>query len=532
MMPERIDPLFAEWDREMTPGCALAVVRDGAVAYARGYGHASLEFPSPITPRTIFHVASISKQFTAFAAALLAHEGALSLDDDVRRHIPELPDFGHTITLRHLIHHTSGLRDQWELLSLAGWRWDDVMTTADILDLVCHQRDLNFVPGAEYAYCNTGYTLLAEAVSRASGVPFRAFCAERIFGPLGMDSSHIHDDHTEVVPGRAYSYHPREGGGWSHAVLSYANAGATSLFTTVEDLARWDRNFETGQVGGWQLLAQMLERGVLNDGTLLPYAFGLVVGEHRGRRFVEHAGGDAGFRAHFLRFPDQRLSVIVLGNVGTLNPMAKAYEVADLLLEAPAESQAAGPPQADVTLDAEALAGFTGLYYSALTGETRTVDLRDGRLVLGPGPGLALRPVAADTLQIESIPHVRLRFVRGAGGALELHGMIGAQPPIVYAAVPRATPTAGELAAYAGSYASDELDVVYTVLVEDGKLAIRRRKPGLASLDPAFAEAFNGLGDVRFTRDAAGRVDGFLLTTGRVRNVRFTRRPAWPGGKG
>lgn len=519
--PDQIDALFTEWDRVSTPGCALAIIREGAIIDARGYGRASLEHHSPITPATIFHVASVSKQFTAFAIALLAHEGALALDGDIRRTLPELPDFGAPITLRHLIHHTSGLRDQWELLQLAGWRWDDLMTTADILDLVCRQRALNFAPGAEFAYCNTGYTLMAEIVSRVSGMSFRAFCAGRIFDPLGMRATHFHDDHTEVVPGRAHSYYPGDGGVWHHAVLNYATVGATSLFTTVEDLARWDRNFETGEVGGPAVLAQMLEPGRLNDGTVLPYAFGIVARERNGRRVIEHAGGDAGFRAHVARFPDQRLSVIVLGNASTLNPMERAHQIADIVL---GTSVPPAPSAEGAIPDEATLAGFAGLYYSATTSETRAVSLRDGRLMLGRGQGAALRPLAADTFQIEGNREIELRFVRPAGdGPPELHVVSGVLPPVVYLAMPQAAPAAEELAAYAGRYRSDELDVVYTVAVEEGRLVIRRRKNEPTTLEPAHADAFNGAADVRFTRDAAGRVDGFLLTTGRVRNLRFAR---------
>jgi CubicO group peptidase (beta-lactamase class C family) len=521
--PDQIDALFTEWDRESTPGCALAIVRDGAIVDARGYGRASLEHHSPIAPATIFHVASVSKQFTAFAIALLAHEGALALDDDIRRTLPDLPDFGAAITLRHLIHHTSGLRDQWELLQLAGWRWDDLMTTADILDLVRHQRALNFAPGAEFAYCNTGYTLMAEIVARVSGMSFRAFCARRIFEPLGMRATHFHDDHTEVVPGRAHSYYPGDGGIWHHAVLNYATVGATSLFTTVEDLARWDRNFETCEVGGAAVLAQMLEPGVLNDGTVLPYAFGIVARTHNGRRVIEHSGGDAGFRAHVARFPDQRLSVIVLGNASTLNPMERAHQIADIMLGASAVSSPTAPAES-VTLGEATLAGFAGLYYSATTSETRAVSLRDGRLVLGRGHEAALRPVAADTFQIEGNREIQLRFVRPSGdGPPELHVVSGVLPPVVYLAVTQAAPSAEELAAYAGRYRSDELDVIYTVVIEAGKLVIQRRKHAPTTLEPAHADAFNGTADVHFTRDAAGQIDGFLLTTGRVRNLRFAR---------
>lgn len=514
-----IDALFAEWDTPNTPGCALAIVRDASIIYARGYGRASLEYPAPITPQTIFHVASISKQFTAFAIALLAHEGALNLDHDVRRYIPELPDFGHTITARHLIHHTSGLRDQWELLNLAGWRWDDVMTTADILELVTRQHTLNFVPGAEYAYCNTGYTLLGEIVARLSGMPFRDFCAKRIFEPLEMRATHVHDDHTEIVPGRAYSYYlDRER--YRHAVLSYANSGATSLFTTVEDLARWSNNYETGTVGGPAVLAQMHEQGILNDGTVLPYAFGLLIGERHGRKTIEHAGADAGFRAHFLRYPEQRLAVIVLANAGNLNAPAKAYEVADLVLGEQKSEQVTGNGMA---LTPEAMAHYSGLYYSAATGQTRLIEQRDTELVLGPG-GLKLQLVAEHTLQPVGMQHITLHMQHPADGSLlQLHERIGALPPIVYTKTAPTIPNDQELAAYTGSYASDELDILYTIAIENERLVIKRRKHGSTAFEPAFTDAFTGIADLQFTRNQAGQVDGFLLTTGRVRKIRFTR---------
>jgi CubicO group peptidase (beta-lactamase class C family) len=276
---EEVDEIFSEWDRPDSPGCALAVVKGGEVVYKRGYGMANLEYDVPITPRTIFHVASVSKQFTDFAIAILTDEGRLSLDDEVRAHVPELPDFGEPITIRHLIHHTSGIRDQWELLVAAGWRMDDVITTDDVLELVGRQRELNFRPGSEYLYCNTGYTLMAVIVERVTGSSLREFCAERIFEPLGMLDTHFHDDHREIVRGRAYSYSPREEGGFQHSVLSYATVGATSLFTTVEDLARWDQNFYEAKVGGSAVVDLVQTPGVLNDGERLRYAFGLNIGE-------------------------------------------------------------------------------------------------------------------------------------------------------------------------------------------------------------------------------------------------------------
>ena len=234
----RIDQLFVPWDKKDTPGAAVAVVREGKVIFSKGYGMANLEYDIPITAKTVFHMASVSKQFTAFAIAHLAQQGKISLDDPVQKYIPEVPEFEKTITVRHLVHHISGLRDQWTLLMMAGWRLDDVITKDHILSLVKNQKDLNFEPGARYMYSNTGYTLMAEIVARVSGKSFAQWTKENIFDPLQMEQTLFYDDHEKIVKNRAYSYYSGDEG-YKKSVLSYANVGATSLFTTVEDLSLW-----------------------------------------------------------------------------------------------------------------------------------------------------------------------------------------------------------------------------------------------------------------------------------------------------
>ncbi|MGB5781833.1 MAG: serine hydrolase, partial [Eudoraea sp.] len=218
----QVDELFTVWDNKETPGAAVAVVQNGAIVYKKGYGMSNLEYDIPIVPSTIFHIASVSKQFTAFSILLLESEGKLKLDDDIRKYIPEVPDFGKTITLRHLASHTSGLRDQWNLLAMAGWRLDDVITKEHVLKLISKQQELNFDPGEEYMYCNTGFTLLAEVVARVSGVSFATFTKERIFKPLKMNNTLFYDDHEKIVKNRAYSYHS-DNTGYKKSVLSYAN---------------------------------------------------------------------------------------------------------------------------------------------------------------------------------------------------------------------------------------------------------------------------------------------------------------------
>lgn len=528
----RVDALFAPWNRAGSPGAAVAVVRDGELLYARGYGLANLEYEIPITPATIFHVASVSKHFTTFAVHLLAQEGRLSLDDDIRRYVPEVPDFGRTITLRQLIHHTSGLRDQWELLAMAGWRLDDVITREHILKLVENQRELNFEPGAEHLYSNTGYTLLAEVVARVSGQSFREFTAQRIFRPLGMHATHFHDDHQMIVPNRAYSYAPAPGGGWRAMPLNYATVGATSLFTTVEDLAKWDRNFYTGQVGGHALLERMHARGVLNDGREIPYAHALVWGEYRGLPTVGHGGADAGYRTAFLRFPEQRLTVVVLSNLSSFNAMQLAQQVAEVYLAD--RMRPARPPAAragslrPVRLPARELGARAGVYANPETDQLRRLELRDGRLVLALGPGYELTPVARNRFVAADAPAwIEIRFEpagQGNGGDRMIETMDGGAPATY---LPAAEPDAARLAEYEGSYYSAELGTAYVLRLRDGRLVAEHRRHPDTPLTPTLADRFSGdnwwFRRLHFTRDAAGRVDGFRLTGGRVRNLRFER---------
>ena len=328
----RVDKVFAQFDKATSPGCALAVIKDGQIIYKRGYGMADLDHDIPIKPDTVFHVASVSKQFTAMAILLLAKQGKLSLDDEVRKYIPELRDFGHKLTIRHLLHHTSGLRDQWNLLIMSGWRLsEDVVKDEDILDLVSKMKELNFKPGDQHQYSNTGYTLAAWIVKKVSGQSLREFCEANIFKPLAMTSTFFRDDHTVTVKRQAYGYRAAANDTFKLSVPNYDTVGASSLLTTVEDLAKWEQNFYDKQVGGEAVIEQMQTPSVLNDGEKINYAFGLTVGQYKGLKVVEHSGGDAGYRSHLMRFPEQRLSVACLCNLGT-NPGQFARQAADVYL--------------------------------------------------------------------------------------------------------------------------------------------------------------------------------------------------------
>ncbi|MEN0049785.1 MAG: serine hydrolase domain-containing protein [Bacteroidota bacterium] len=338
---EEIDQLFKNYTPQ-TPGVAVGILKNGKFIFQKGYGAANLEYDIPITPTTVFHVASVSKQFTAFAIYLLANEKRLSLEDDVRKYIPELPDYGTTMKIKHLLAHTSGLRDQFALLLSAGWDMSDVMTKTQILNMVFAQKALNFEPGSRFQYSNTGYTLLAEIVERVSHQSLNEFCQERIFQPLEMQHTQFYDDYKKVVKNRAYSYELRDNL-YVKKKLNYSHVGATSLFTTVEDLAKWANNYEEPKVGNPKLLQAFNEPSILNNGkatvwkvigndTLL-HAKGQFIRDYRGVKIFKHGGHDAGYRTFLARFPEEVLTIITLSNDEHYEIFARGLDIAEFYLK-------------------------------------------------------------------------------------------------------------------------------------------------------------------------------------------------------
>jgi CubicO group peptidase (beta-lactamase class C family) len=529
---QRADGIFRQLIQEDAPGAAVAVVKDGAIVYKNGFGRAHMEYDVPITPSTVFHVASISKQFTAFAIALLADEGKLSLDDDIRRHLPDVPDFGKTITIQHLIHHTSGLRDQWELFVMAGGRLDDVITQEHIIKLVRRQQDLNFDPGAEHLYCNTGYTLLAEIVARVSGQSFPEYTAAHIFEPLGMTSTHFHDDHELIVPNRAYSYARKNDGTFKKSVLSYANAGATSLFTTVEDLAKWMANFETKTVGGSAVIEQMQQRGKLNDGTELNYACGLNIGEYRGLRTIGHGGADAGFRSNLLWFGDRNFGVVVLSNLGSFNPRKVARDVVDVYLAdvlTPRETKTEKTEPAVATVDTRVYDDYVGQYQ--LPGMTITITTKDDRLIgqATDQPEVELRPESETRFYaMVADSRVFLTFRRGDGGEVTQLVVRQNGDDMTAEKTTSQPPRPDQLDEFAGEYYSGELDTIYTILVREGSLLAQHKRHEDIPLTAETPDRLRGtawwFSQLDFERDENGSITGFKLTGGRARNLRFKRQ--------
>ena len=399
-----VDEIFAAYSKPGAPGCAVGVIRDSKLVFGRGYGLANIEHDIPLTSKTVFDIGSTSKQFTAAAILLLEQQGKLSVDDDVRKFVPEVPPYGQTVTIRHLLHHTSGIRDYLTLMSVAGVNFDGVTTDDDALKLIVRQKALNFTPGSEHLYSNSGYFLLSVIVKRASGKTLRAFADEHIFAPLEMRDTHFHDDHTMPVPRRASAYAPQPQGTFRIDMSGFEQTGDGAVYTTVEDLAKWDRNFYDPKVGGQALVDALLRTGVLSDGRSLPYAAGLVHGKYKGLTIVSHGGSWAGYRADLVRFPDQRLSVICLCNRADGNPGAKARQVAEVFLATDIAPEQRGatptapaaprtPPAGSVAPIAPAeLAQFAGNYYSEELDITSRLSIENGKLAYsGPaGPSRTL----------------------------------------------------------------------------------------------------------------------------------------------
>jgi CubicO group peptidase (beta-lactamase class C family) len=422
----RVDAVFSRFDVADSPGCAVAVAQNGTIAYARGYGRASVELGVPITPQTVFDIGSTSKQFTALSILLLERDGKLSLDDDIRRYLPEIPDYGRRIAIRHLLTHTSGLRDYGDLLELDGHEIADHTTDRDALDMLARQRGVNFAPGGEWRYSNTGFFLASIIVARASGRSLAELARDRIFGPLGMTSTQYLDDTTRIVPRRATAYSPAPGGGFRVNMSDWDQTGDGAVQTTVEDLARWDENFYAPKVGDERMLRAMQTAGRLNDGKAHEYGLGLSVGTYGGLRRVSHGGAWAGYRAELMRFPDQHTSVIALCNVSNSQPTMLAESVAaawlagaGLVKPAPRQAETPRPPPPRLS-DAE-LSVYAGRYVSPELTVPWVIELVDHqlRVRIRKGAGDPLTPVSPDLFTWQG---TRIGFERkdGTVGALTI----------------------------------------------------------------------------------------------------------------
>ena len=531
-----VDEVFHRFEGTHNPGCAVGVSQDGRPLLSRAYGIADLEHNVPITTETVFEPGSVSKQFTAAATILLALDGKLSLDDDVRKYIPELPDYGDPITARHLLNHTSGLRDWGRIAEIGGWpRTTREHTHKHMLDIASRQRSLNYRPGEYYSYTNTGYNLQAVLVERVSGMSFAEFSRVRLFEPLGMTRTEWRDDFRRIVKDRAVAYSPTRDGGFRMNMPFENVHGNGGLLTTVGDLLRFTHNLETGALGGPAFIGEMHRQGILNSGRQISYASGLSVGEYRGVREIQHGGSTAGYRAFLARYPDRGVAVAVMCNVTNAGAGQRAHEVADLYLGDAVMADGGGSVGIDepaVEISVARLETLAGGYRMARNQTLLELTVSDGALQVS---GVTLVPVS------------QTRFVSDTGVTVEFDTAATEARPnalltnpngdvLRLVPVPEFNPTAAELAEYAGTYRSAEAEVGYTLVVEDEALVVKDRYGDGWSLRPLYPDTFIGrsslvgefqgvrqMGTYVFRRDA-GRVSEFSLIQSRVWDLRFERQ--------
>ena len=507
----RIDSVFAAYATPTSPGCALAVTRRGTIVYERGYGMASLEQNVPITPRTVFDLGSVSKQFTAASVLLLQLDGKLSLDDDVRRYLPELPSLGATVTLRHLITHTSGWRDYNDLLAMDGFDERDHTTDRDAWDSLVRQRALNFQPGATFRYSNTGFFLLGEVVKRVTGRSLAAFAEERIFSPLGMSHTRYLDDTRQIVPGRATAYAPAANG-FVVEMSNWDQVGDGAVQSSVEDLARWEANFDSGVVGGSRLMELLLTNGRLSDGMEIAYTAGLSKTTYRGVAVVSHGGAWAGYRAQLARVPAERVGVLITCNradAGTGN-LSNRVLGALLTLEA---------PQPIATANGEQHEGF---FVSDATGSTATFETRGDTLFQATGAQRLPYARTGDGTFVNAVATVRLRFT----GTRVIRTALGDVADTLAPSARVTTLPNDRLADYVGTYSSPEIATSYRVMVRDSALVLRRSHGDDVPLAAVYPDGFDAesLPTIRFVRDARGRVTAMSFTGRGIHDLRLARR--------
>lgn len=524
---KKLDALFESWNHDNTPGCAVGIVRNDSLIFSKGYGIANLEYGIPITPSTIFHMASVSKQFTAFSIVLLARQGKLKLDDDIHKYLSWFPNLGEKITIRQLLNHTSGIRDQWQLLAISGTRLDDVITQDHIIKVLSRQQALNFKPGERYSYSNSGFTMLAEIVKSVTGQTLRQFTDSAIFKPLGMNDTHFHDDYTEIVKNRSYSY-DRDGTHYANSILSYSNAGATSLFTNINDLSKWIMNFYIHKVGDQQDIDRLTEKARLNNGRQIDYALGIGIIDHKGHKGFAHGGADAGYRTVITVFPNLKMGFLVFSNVGDFNPGDRAAEMADLFMTdaRPGKEDKKTDSTKAILKNTASVKKFTGDYISD-EGALVQFRISDNKLYADSYGHSDLLKEDKNGFSRLTDSAVKYSFnINKTGDTTALvtfsHGE--EQPLRKYT---QTSLSDQELKVYTGIYYSPELDCRYGIALKDHKLMLTNDKYNDTPLTLAgpdhLLNNFWWMDHLKIIRNAKNEITGFEVSNGRIQHLKFNK---------
>ncbi|MDN3676426.1 serine hydrolase domain-containing protein [Flavobacterium paronense] len=521
---DKVDALIAKYNFKNGPGFSVAVIKNGAIVYKKGFGIANLEYGTPITPTTVFQIASVSKQFTAFAILLLEQEGKLSLEDDIRKYLPEMVDYGHKITLRNLANHTSGIRDNTALANLIGTNEADLLSNEQAVKLITSQKGLNFIPGEEYEYCNSGYILLAEIVKRISGQSFADFAKAKIFNPLKMKNSQVVDDPETIIKNRAYSYH-KYNNIYCKSILNHSFVGSTNLNTTTEDLCLWTMNFEKKNIGNDAIFNKMKEKGKLNNGELIPYGLGIENRTYKGLNVLFHGGGDADYGSYILRIPEHNFSVVFLCNSHLFHPLDFVYNIVDFYLN-DKETKTNSKPIFDQNL----LKSFVG-DYEVFPGYIVSISKENDTLFhLAKGDTISNRVKLIQTGDYEftypNLPHSKFVFNKTNGQITEFlkwhisdFSYKGKRIEIKEFDTEKIN-----LNELVGLYYNAELNTTYKFIIKENNLIATHSRNSDAIFTAFQPDLFvSNLGEIEVIRNEQNKVIGFYLMTQGIRKIKFEK---------
>lgn len=532
-LERKVDQIFKAYDNSETPGVSIGFIKDGQLQFLKSYGMADLEHQIPVSDTAVFSLASVSKQFTALAILLLEEQGKLSLDDDIRKHLPEFKDFSSKITIKMLANHISGIRGHLSLIGQVGIVPDNVITTTMVHDMIYRQQELNFTPGSKFSYSNSGYVLMAEIVEKVSGQTFAQFMEKEIFQPLGMHDSFVMDDFHRIIKNRARSYQLWSEG-YVNAPANYSYYGSTNLYTTLQDLSKWALNFEQTKVGSKIIFDKMNTLGTLNNGETFGYALGQFKSDFNGLTQISHSGGDAGYRAFLGRFPEQQAAILLLSNNSTVYAEGKALEAADLFLKAyyPAKTEGISPElvtKAFIKIKPEELKKWTRSYLNSENYLIRNISLRNDSLIYTrPEQGnreTVLLGLSFSTFQMGADPNIVLKFKEGPLKAIQIlkNGKIIES----YQDYKSVDYNAAALQQFAGKFYSEELDTEYELYIQGEKLFVQHPKMWEIELNSLTKDVFLTntwrFRSLVFERNAKEEVIGFRIFSDRAENVRFVK---------
>lgn len=529
-----IDSIFTEWNRADVPGCTLGIIKDGKLIYAKGYGMANMEYDIPNAANTVFRIGSTSKQFTAACIVLLAEKGKLNLDNKLDQYFPYFPKYATNISIRNLLNHTSGIRDYLTISYLKGLSDDDYYKDSDIMKWLINQSDLNFKPGKEFLYSNSGYWLLGQIVKEVSGKNMADFAQEELFKPLGMSNTHFHNDHTQIVKNRASGYVPNDNDSYKISMTTLDMIGDGGIFTTIVDIKKWDDAYYRSSVLSKEFWNIMTQQGILNNGEVIDYASGLMIDEYKGLKTIRHGGAFVGFRAELLRFPEQRLSIAIFANRGDANPSRKANQVADIMLkESFIETKTADQNSNDIKkkpyikLSAIELEEFSSNYWNDAGSYARKIYVKNDTLryyrnensesdliPIGKNEFKMITPNADVLVKFNNLKNKSMTVTVNGGKQI----ISNEYQPVVY--------KKEGLASFEGNYYSNELDVNYSLKLEGDTLILYVNDSKKSPLECIMENLFSneGYGMFHFNNDKEGKISGFRLAAGRVKNLNFEKK--------